>query len=848
MAVPTFVLTGSIFDLRDSDADGDVETVAALAGATVTFTPNTFGQFLAIDGNVVRPQPVSVVVDSQGRLNGTAGVTLLANDPALGLATPIQWQVKITPLVPEGRRLPVWWFEAPASGTTRTIGQVVAVAVLAATGFTKGDKGDASGFAWKGAWSGATTYALYDLVSFQGASYACVVAGTVGNTQSPVLTPGRWSLIAAKGDTGSTGLTGATGATGDAGATGTAATVTVGTTTTGAAGSSASVSNSGSSAAAVLNFTVPRGDVGPTGAPGTPGSVTITGLGDSTTIGRLVCATAVGGLTAEDGANTWAKVATLTVGSSYIASNIVLAVSSSGYFTTTGVSDTAIISVSLHARGAGAAPQIDVEMMGKPESGMYLAADSFKLVAGVAGATLQTADLWVKKTATYGTINFYEISRAMYANPSQYVTYYNGAPWQSAVPTGTYESVTAGLTAFGNPVVVGRRAGDKTAVADAINTDFDSQFPSFIPELHSNLNSNIARGGSLTVTKNDVEVVLTDAAKERLFNGSDSDVSGVYSFQDTSVVTGDVFQFTVGVSTQIARLYKGLFGIQMPGAWNARNVKIEIFYAGAWSTIYDFVNAPSGNLHPALHWATGVQGTNPVQQIRFTLTNINTTLLRVNRLFYIAPSAKTTAIFKSSGGELFGTTAVPPHIQAAGADANIDLNLKSKGSGVVQANGIPVVTTTGAQALSNKTITQPAIVDSLGNNVVGILQRANAVNYLQFRATEATGSPLISAVGTDTNVGLTFQPKGTGSFSIYTATQSVCTIEATGAGSTIGLNLVSKGTGSVTVNGNHAVNKNAAVPATATSTGIVGQVAYDSTWFYVCTATNTWRRAALSSW
>jgi hypothetical protein len=55
-------------------------------------------------------------------------------------------------------------------------------------------------------------------------------------------------------------------------------------------------------------------------------------------------------------------------------------------------------------------------------------------------------------------------------------------------------------------------------------------------------------------------------------------------------------------------------------------------------------------------------------------------------------------------------------------------------------------------------------------------------------------------------------------------------------------------TGSVTINGNNAVNRNAAVPATATSTGIVGQVAYDSTWFYVCTAANTWRRVALSTW
>lgn len=39
-----------------------------------------------------------------------------------------------------------------------------------------------------------------------------------------------------------------------------------------------------------------------------------------------------------------------------------------------------------------------------------------------------------------------------------------------------------------------------------------------------------------------------------------------------------------------------------------------------------------------------------------------------------------------------------------------------------------------------------------------------------------------------------------------------------------------------------------AVPSTATSTGIRGQQAFDSSWHYTCTATNTWRRVAIASW
>ena len=60
------------------------------------------------------------------------------------------------------------------------------------------------------------------------------------------------------------GPTGPTGPTGPA-------TVAVGFTTTGVPGSDATVTNSGTSGAAVLNFTIPAGATGPTGATGATG-------------------------------------------------------------------------------------------------------------------------------------------------------------------------------------------------------------------------------------------------------------------------------------------------------------------------------------------------------------------------------------------------------------------------------------------------------------------------------------------------------------------------------------------------------------------------------------------------
>ncbi len=76
--------------------------------------------------------------------------------------------------------------------------------------------------------------------------------------------PAAPTALIAEGPAGPAGPTGPTGSNGSA-------TVSVGTTTTGAAGSSAAVANTGSSTAAVLNFTVPQGPTGATGATGPQG-------------------------------------------------------------------------------------------------------------------------------------------------------------------------------------------------------------------------------------------------------------------------------------------------------------------------------------------------------------------------------------------------------------------------------------------------------------------------------------------------------------------------------------------------------------------------------------------------
>jgi hypothetical protein len=52
----------------------------------------------------------------------------------------------------------------------------------------------------------------------------------------------------------------------------------------------------------------------------------------------------------------------------------------------------------------------------------------------------------------------------------------------------------------------------------------------------------------------------------------------------------------------------------------------------------------------------------------------------------------------------------------------------------------------------------------------------------------------------------------------------------------------------VTINGDKLVIDTAKTPANASDTGVAGSVCWDASYVYVCTATNAWKRAAISTW
>jgi len=70
---------------------------------------------------------------------------------------------------------------------------------------------------------------------------------------------------------------------------------------------------------------------------------------------------------------------------------------------------------------------------------------------------------------------------------------------------------------------------------------------------------------------------------------------------------------------------------------------------------------------------------------------------------------------------------------------------------------------------------------------------------------------------------------------------SIGTTTDAGAG-----NLLANGT--LTANGNQIRIATARTPASATATGTQGSICWDADYIYVCTATNTWKRTAISTW
>lgn len=123
---------------------------------------------------------------------------------------------------------------------------------------------------------------------------------------------------------------------------------------------------------------------------------------------------------------------------------------------------------------------------------------------------------------------------------------------------------------------------------------------------------------------------------------------------------------------------------------------------------------------------------------------------------------------------------------------------------------------------------------------IGVIGRAVAGGAIALRAGTAAIPSLASA--TDDNTGLFFPAADV----LALATAGLERLRLTADGR-MGLGTTTP-TGVLDVADNKLRVRAAQTPASATAAGNQGEWAWDANFVYVCTATNTWRRAALSTW
>lgn len=457
MAAPTFTLSGSILDLYDANSDGTIDAVAS-GGGTLYLTPNTFGRYLKIDGNAERPVPLAFPIDSLGRINGGTPIALLANDPSLDLATPLQWRVKIVGVNMSAARAPTWWFTAPAAGQSRTIGELVAVQGTEATGWTKGDQGI----------QGPAGTVAVGTVS-TGSPGTSVVITNSGTPQAAVL-----DITIPRGEGGITN-------TGPDIHNASNKTTPVDADEIGLVDSAASwalkrltwANLKTAIGTYIASLTATLTNKTMSGSSNTFSNIPASALLDTS---KLVATTAAGSSGTEDGANTWAKLGSFTsaVNNWTFAAVFAYSMDSSAVSTDT---DNPQGILAMRLRNTGSIATATVEVLAKGKGTSLLSTDSFKVIYGAKG---DPYELWVKKSAAFGQLNLYLLSLFNHGGSGWTVTWGSSAAWQSATPTGTVGNVTSTMpptplvpvpstpTSTGVP---GQRAADASHLYTCTATD-----------------------------------------------------------------------------------------------------------------------------------------------------------------------------------------------------------------------------------------------------------------------------------------------------------------------------------------------------------------------------------------
>jgi hypothetical protein len=153
-----------------------------------------------------------------------------------------------------------------------------------------------------------------------------------------------------------------------------------------------------------------------------------------------------------------------------------------------------------------------------------------------------------------------------------------------------------------------------------------------------------------------------------------------------------------------------------------------------------------------------------------------------------------------------------------------------------------------------------SVVDPSKNVLTGTFEaKGTSATPNNLNIFSADVTPGLQAMG-GTNVSIQMIPKGTGAFRIYS--DNTPTLEGFSISGNADFRIVTQSVGRVLINGVQAETKGHThvaadvvgavqlvnTPLSAVAPGTLGQVSYDTNFWYVCVAANTWKRTPLSTW
>ena len=142
-------------------------------------------------------------------------------------------------------------------------------------------------------------------------------------------------------------------------------------------------------------------------------------------------------------------------------------------------------------------------------------------------------------------------------------------------------------------------------------------------------------------------------------------------------------------------------------------------------------------------------------------------------------------------------------------------------------------------------LTDPASTDVLPivDVVADVTKKVTIADLLENAGSGTAAAPGIAFDG-DSNTGI-YRP-GANQVAISTGGNGRVFIDSSGR-LLVGTSSDSGGA-LLQVDGDRVRISTAKTPASASDTGTTGEVCWDANYIYVCTATDTWKRAALSTW